>query len=110
MKSFKELLKSDLEIFFNLDEFAETHRVEGKEIPCILTTDSVGSTSLTADKDLQAVGLTSSSVTLYLKKSDGFFKHSAGKILNVDGKEMKILKVAEETDVLILNLSQYRGY
>lgn len=109
-KTFKELLKSDLEIFFNLEEFGEAHSVEGKEITCVLMTDSAGSVSLTEDKDLKNAGLFGSDYTLYLKKEDRPFKSSAGKVLNVDGKELVIMKVAEEGGVLIFNLNQYRRY
>ncbi len=110
IKPFKELLESDLEIFFSLDELGEIHRVEGYEIPCVLMTDSAGSTSTTADKDLQRVGLYGADTTLYVKKEDCPFKYSAKKILNVDGKEMQIRKSTEESGVMIFNLAQYRGY
>ncbi len=110
LNSFKELLESDLEVFFNLDELGEIHRVEGYEIPCVLMTDSAGSTSTTADKDLQRVGIYGADTTLYVKKADCPFKYSAKKILNVDGKEMQIRKVIEESGVMIFNLTQYRGY
>ncbi len=110
IKSFKDLLESDLEIFFSLDELGEIHRVEGYEIPCVLMTDSAGSTSTTADKDLQRVGIYGADTTLYVKKADCPFKYSAKKILNVDGKEMQIRKATEESGVMIFNLTQYRGY
>lgn len=109
-RSFKELLDSDLEIFFNLDELGEIHRIEGYEMPCVLMTESAGSTSTTADKDLQRVGLYGADTTLYVKKENCPFKYSARKILNVDGREMQIRKVAEESGVMIFNLAQYRGY
>ncbi|MDE5758788.1 MAG: hypothetical protein K2H85_09295 [Allobaculum sp.] len=109
-RNFKELLESDLEIFFNLNELAEIHRIEGYEMPCVLMTESAGSTSTTADKDLQRVGLFGADTTLYVKKENCPFKYSARKILNVDGKEMQIRKVAEESGVMIFNLAQYRGY
>ena len=108
--NFKELLESDLEIFFNLDELGELHRIEGHETPCVLMTESSGSTSTTADKDLQRVGLFGADITLYVKEEDCPFKHSAKKILNVDGKEMQIRKVAEESGVMIFNLAQFRRY
>lgn len=110
LKSFKELLESDLEIFFNLDELGEIHRIEGFEISCVLMTESAGNTSTTADKDLQRVGLYGADTTLYVKKEDCPFKYSARKVLNVDGKEMQIRKVSEESGVMIFNLTQYRGY
>lgn len=109
IKGFKELLESDLEIFFNLDELAEIHLIEGYETTCVLMTESAGSTSTTADKDLQRVGLYGADTTLYVKKENCPFKYSARKILNVDGKEMQIRKVSEESQVMIFNLAQYRG-
>ncbi len=108
--NFKELLESDLKVFFNLGELGEIHRVEGYEIPCVLMIDSAGSTSTTADKDLQRVGIYGADTTLYVKKEDCPFKYSAKKILNIDGKEMQIRKATEESGVMIFNLAQYRGY
>lgn len=108
--SFKELLESDLEIFFNLDELGEIHRIEGYEMPCVLMVDSAGNTSMTADKDLQRVGLYGANVTLYIRKEDCPLKYAVRKVLNIDGKEMQVLKATEESGVLIFNLIQYRGY
>lgn len=110
MKKFKDQVKDDFAIFFNLEEFGEIHKVEGKEIESIFMVDSHGSTSMVSDKDLKNTGLTGADFTLYLKREDCDFKHSAGKILNVDGKELVISKVAEEMGVLIFNLHQYRRY
>ena len=39
---FKEQLQKDLDsVFFNLDEFAEIHRVEGKKIPVVVDSDQL---------------------------------------------------------------------
>lgn len=110
IKTFKEQIQSDLDIFFNLDEFGETHQVEGRMIPSIFMNDSCGSTSSSEDKDLKNMGLTGANFTLYVKRADANFKYSAGKIMNVDGRELIINKVAEEKEVLIFNLHQYRRY
>lgn len=110
IKKFKELVDDDLSVFFNLEEFGEIHRVEGKKVPSIFMTDSHGSTSKVSDKDLKNTGIIGADFTLYLKREDCDFKYSAGKILNVDGKELVIGKVAEESGVLIFNLNQYRRY
>ena len=37
MMSFKELVEQDNKtVFMNLDEFADTHVIGGKEMPCII--------------------------------------------------------------------------
>ena len=42
MKSFKEQLEKDLDsVFFNMDEFAETHMIDGKEVPIVLDNDRI---------------------------------------------------------------------
>lgn len=65
---------------------------------------------MTADKDLQRVGLYGANVTLYIRKEDCPLKYAVRKVLNIDGKEMQVLKATEESGVLIFNLIQYRGY
>lgn len=110
IKKFKDLVKDDLAIFFNLDEFGETHKVEGREMPCIFTVDSAGTASKASDKDLSNTGISGADYTLYVKKEDYNAKYSVGKVMNVDGKELVIGKVSEEIGVLIFNLCQYRRY
>ena len=41
-KSFKDVLKDDVNnTFMNLDEFADTHIVDGKEIPVIIDENEI---------------------------------------------------------------------
>lgn len=110
MSLFKDLIAKDLDIFFNPDEFGETHRLDGREMTVVITTDSHGSASTVSDKDLSQSGIHGADFYLFVRKADCPIKFSAGKILNLDGKETEILKVAEETDVLLLTLRQYRRF
>lgn len=110
MSYFKDLVTKDLDIFFNPDEFGEVHKLDGQEMIVVITTDSHGSASLVSDKDLSQSGIHGADFYLYVKKKDCPIKFSAGKILNLDGKETQILKVAEETEVLILTLKQFRRF
>ena len=47
MRSFKEQLEKDMDtIFFNLNEFAENHMIDGKEIPVVVDNDRIIELSL----------------------------------------------------------------
>ena len=40
--SFKDQIRQDLDaVFLNVDEFAELHRIEGKEIPVVVDNDQL---------------------------------------------------------------------
>ena len=47
MKSFKEQLEKDFETtFFNTDEFAEIHELQGNEVPVVVDNDIIITLSL----------------------------------------------------------------
>lgn len=47
--SFKDQIKQDLsDIFLNLDEFADLHRIEGKEVPVVIDSDIMAKLSKSA--------------------------------------------------------------
>ena len=48
--SFKDQIKQDLsDIFLNLDEFADLHRIEGKEVPVVIDSDLMAKLSKFGD-------------------------------------------------------------
>ena len=48
--SFKDQIKQDLsDIFLNLDEFADLHRIEGKEVPVVIDSDIMAKLSKIGD-------------------------------------------------------------
>lgn len=109
----KKQIERDIDhVFFDLEEFGEVHQVEDVELVCVVDEDHLGSSSVTESRDLQASGLTSESITVYLaakdypKKDD--FKQ--GRYIRFDGQETVIERVACSMGILALQLKQVRSY
>ena len=83
--TFKDEIANDLNnVFLNIDEFAETHIVEGKEILCVLDNDS-----LKARQGSAEIGIDESTLLLFANIDD-LPKKQKGGLLNVDHKEYMI--------------------
>lgn len=67
-------------VFLNLDDFAETHLVEGKEIQCVLDDEALKTRQGSAE-----IGIDESTLLLFAKVSD-LPKKKKGGLLNVDHK------------------------
>ena len=102
--SFKEQLQKDLDsVFFNLDEFAELHRVEGKKIPVVVDSDQLNKL-----KKGQILGLIEADMLLMGKASDFPDDMEPGRLLNVDGRELIVTKASKDMGLIEAALSQNR--
>ena len=109
----KKQIERDIDhVFFDLEEFGEIHQLEDTELVCVVDEDSLGSTSVTESRDLQASGLTSETFTVYLAARDYPRKEDfkKGRYIRLDEKEMSIEKVTCSMGILCLVLKQIRGY
>ena len=71
-----------MSIFLNLEEFAEKHRIEGKQIPIVTDNDRLQELKSGAENDLTAADL-----LFYAKIEDLPPKQGYGSILNFDGTD-----------------------
>ena len=104
--TFKEQLAADLDIFVELDEFAQEVEVDGVTLRAqkILST-AAKSQRLTETYDM----LHGSFCTLYFKASDYNKKLPVhGQSIVVDGKRFDVLSSEEELGIVKLVLSAYR--
>ena len=54
--SFKDQIKQDLsDVFLNLDEFADLHRIEGKEVPVVIDSDMLEKLSKIGDNRIHGI-------------------------------------------------------
>lgn len=88
--NFKEQLNEDLDVFFNTDEFSETHNINGKDI------------SITPDEDLLkerkakfAEGTYLGSLLFHVKKEELDFEPIIDKLIKYD-KEPKFITDCQE--------------
>lgn len=104
MSAFKDMVARDLDaVFLNVDEFAELHMVEGKEIPVVMDDDR-----LTTLKKGQILGLVEADMLLMGKVSDFPADMEPGRLLNVDGRELIVSKSIRDMGLIEAALRQNR--
>ena len=102
--SFKEQIMADLDaVFLNLDEFAELHRVEGKEIAVVMDNDQMNKL-----KKGQILGLIEADILLMGKEADFPAELEPGRMVNLDGREMLIVNSGRDLGLVEVALSQNR--
>lgn len=103
--SFKEQIQQDLDaVFFNLDEFAELHRVEGAEIAVVVDSDQLNKL-----KKGQILGLIEADMLLMGRASDFPADLEPGRLLNVDGRELLVANSGKDMGLVEVALSQNRN-
>ncbi len=90
MSTFKEILERDNAVFFNEDESAETHNINGKDIAITIDEDLLKERSVKS-----AEGTYLGSLLFYVKKEDLGFEPILGKIVKYD-KEPKFITDCQE--------------
>lgn len=95
----KEDIAADLGVFFDADEFAEEHKVEGRVILCVVDTCRVQALSGGAEK-----GLSEADLVLYAKTADLPKRKPAGELLRVDGRDFEVGRWDEEDGVSVVEL------
>ena len=104
MRSFKEQILADLDgVFLNLDEFAETHRVEGVKIAVVVDNDQLNKL-----KKGQILGLIEADMLLMGKEADFPANLEPGRLLNVDGRELIVVNSGRDMGLVEVALRQNR--
>ena len=102
--SFKEQILKDLDnVFLNLDEFAEYHRVEGVKIAVVVDSDQLNKL-----KKGQILGLIEADMLLMGKESDFPRDLEPGRLLNVDGRELIVVNSGKDMGMVEVALRQNR--
>lgn len=100
--AFKDQILKDLDtVFLNVDEFAELHRIEGKQIPVVMDDDR-----LQKLKQGQILGLVEADILLFGKESDFPKNLNPGRLLNVDGRELILEKAGKSMGMVEVALRQ----
>lgn len=102
--SFKEQIEKDLDaVFLNLDDFAERHRIEGREISVVVDNDQLNKL-----KKGQILGLVEADMLLMGKVADFPADLEPGSLLNVDGRELIVELSGEDMGLVEVALRQNR--
>ena len=93
--SFKDQIKQDLsDVFLNLDEFADLHRIEGKEVPVVIDSDIMAKLSKIGDNRIH--GMDEADMVIMGKASDLPENLDPGRLLNLDGREVIVVTTTSE--------------
>lgn len=101
---FKEQIKNDLEtVFLNPAEFGETHRIEGVKVVCVIDDDA-----LQELKKGQILDVVEADMLIMARAADLPRDLDPGRLMNVDGKEMIIVKSGNDMGLAEVALRQNR--
>lgn len=95
MMSFKEQLERDFDnIFFNLNEFAELHDIDGKKIPIVVDNETLLRMNLgkTADSD----GIFQDNKMFFVQKKNLDYEPVIDQIMEFDGESYQVENVLED--------------
>jgi hypothetical protein len=105
--SFKDQIKQDLsDIFVNLDEFADLHRIEGKEVPVVIDSDIMAKLSKIGDNRIH--GMDEADMVIMGKASDLPENLDPGRLLNLDGREVIVVTTTSEMGLVQIAVRQNR--
>ena len=105
--SFKDQIKQDFsDIFLNLDEFADLHRIEGKEVPVVIDSDIMAKLSKIGDNRIH--GMDEADMVIMGKASDLPENLDPGRLLNLDGREVIVVTTTSEMGLVQIAVRQNR--
>lgn len=114
-KTFKDFLAEDIDdVFFCLDEFAETHNIDGKDIPIVIEADTLKEKSAhweAGAKQNFDTGQYTDTYTLYIKIADYGPAPKVGKKLVIDGNKdfyYRVKSCGEEAGVYLMKAERVR--
>lgn len=105
--SFKDQIKQDLsDVFLNLDEFADLHRIEGKVVPVVIDSDIMAKLSKIGDNRIH--GMDEADMVIMGKASDLPENLDPGRLLNLDGREVIVVTTTSEMGLVQIAVRQNR--
>nr|WP_264294941.1 hypothetical protein [Blautia massiliensis (ex Durand et al. 2017)] len=90
----------------NLDEFADLHRIEGKEVPVVIDSDIMAKLSKIGDNRIH--GMDEADMVIMGKASDLPENLDPGRLLNLDGREVIVVTTTSEMGLVQIAVRQNR--
>lgn len=107
MPGFKDIIRADLNIFMNLDEFATTHTVNGKKMAVTIDNNELIERAKKAKSNMD--GIYVKSTLIYVKPKDFGQLPAVGSALNLDGKIFKVTDATNEDGLYSIHLEANRS-
>jgi hypothetical protein len=106
-KSFKEVMKDDVNYtFMNLDEFADTHNVDGKEIPVMVDDNEIIEREKKMKSNMDGVYVKQK--LIYVKADDFGALPVIGRQIMFDGKRYIVIDAVDEQGVYSITMEANR--
>lgn len=106
--SFKDILQRDIdEVFFNLEEFSETHTVDGVAMPAMI--DDMEHIEREKKMKSNMDGIHARQILLYVKASEFGALPAQSRILNLDNRKYIVLDAVDEGGVYTITLEANRS-
>ena len=100
--SFKDCVAADIHgVFLNTQEFADTHTIDGRKMDAVVERDA-------ARGGVHTDGTYRTRRLLYVDKTDYGGRPMSGKILNLDGREYRVVQEDEAAGVLTIEIEAIR--
>lgn len=94
MSAFKDTIKKDIETFLNIDEFADRHELNGREIVCLVDKDVTDEAKVSVRNPLE--GVFDNTLTIYVKSADLEREPVEGEIFRLDKELYVVASVSSE--------------
>lgn len=106
-KSFKDVMRDDINnTFMNLDEFADTHIVDGKEIPVIIDENEIIEREKKMKSNMDGVYVKQK--LMYVKADDFGALPAIGRAIMLDGKRYLVIDAVDEQGVYSITMEGNR--
>lgn len=108
MKSFKSIIAEDVHrTFLNLEEFSDTHTVNGKEMPVQIDTNEQIEREKRMSQNVDGVYVNQK--LIYVAASDFGPMPKQGSILKLDGKTYRVADAVDEYGVYSITIEANRA-
>lgn len=99
MKNFREMVQRDIDdVFLNLEEHADIHKINGREIKCVI--DTYKDEKYGDKADSYRFGVMTNQVRIFVKASDMVPAPVQDQLLVIDGSHHRVDSVSSEMGVL----------
>lgn len=106
--TFKEQIRADISsVFLNLDEFAATHNVNGKDIPVLVDNNELIEREKKAKSKMDGVNV--KTTLIFVKARDYGALPPVGYALRLDGKVYRVTDATNEDGVYSIHLEMNRS-
>lgn len=106
--TFKEQIRADVSaVFLNLDEFASTHNVNGKDIPVLVDNNELIDREKKAKSNMDGVNV--KTTLIYVRARDYGALPPVGYVLRLDNKVYRVIDATNEDGVYSIHLEMNRS-